>query len=105
MRLSLRTMVLGVFVLLVVSLCLQAVLSIATTVRSAQQVTALERRGLVPAVGLAILSRDLAQEQGLLTTDMARLPPERRGAVYDELTTLDASITSLARRDLLPVAL
>ena len=43
MRLSLGTMVLGVFVLLVISLCLQAVLSIATTVRSAQQVTALER--------------------------------------------------------------
>jgi len=101
MRISLRVLVMAVFALLVISSVLQGVLSIATTARSAQQLTALEQRGLVPTVGLGILSQNLDQERALITANLSAMTPIQVQAVEAELGSLDQSIAGAAAR-LLP---
>ena len=69
MRRSLRAIVTGSFVALILGAGLQGVLGIATMTWSARQVTALDRQGLVPAVGLGLLSQDIDQERALWRHD------------------------------------
>lgn len=98
MRLSLRAIVIGAFVALILGAGLQGVLGIATMTWSAQQVTALDRQGLVPAVGLGLLSQDIDQERALLVLEDRPMSAKMRRAITDELTSLDTSIASAARR-------
>ncbi len=101
MRLSLRTMVLGVFALLVLASGLQGVFAVTTTLRSAQQLTHLEQRGGVPIVGTALLSLDLDQQRALLGQDIGHMAPDRVQALEDELASLDTAIARAAPRVLL----
>jgi signal transduction histidine kinase len=101
MRVSLRTLVIGVFVLLALASCVQNILAVAVTVRSASQVTSLYRHGLVPVVGSEILNQNLYQERALLANDIARMTPDRARALYDEVADLDVSITTAAGHMLL----
>ncbi len=96
MRMSLRSLVIGSFVLLMLASASEGILAIVTSVTSAQQATALERSGLAPAVGLSILSQNLDQERALLAVDTAQLTPDQTRALDDDLTGLDASITGAA---------
>src|SRR5438552_8820924 len=96
LHISLRMMVIGGLGVLMLSVCIQGGLAIANTARSAQQVTTLEKQGLEPAVGLAILSQDLDQEHGLITSDIAHMKPDEIRAVDDELVSLDTSIGASA---------
>jgi len=105
MRVSLRAMVLWTFVLLALSSCVQGVLAIATTARSAQQVSTLERHSLEPAVSLALVSQYLDQERAFIALDLAHMPRARVDAVDAELTGLDDSIAAEAPRVLTPAAL
>lgn len=101
MRLSLRAMVLGVFALLVLASGLQGVFAVTTTLRSAQQLTRLEQRGVVPIVGTAVLSLDLDQQRALLGQDIGRMAPDCVQALEDELASLDTAIARAAPRVLL----
>lgn len=101
-RLSLRATVLATFALLLISSVLQGALSLATTARSAQQLTALEKHGLAPVVALSSLSQDLDQQRALLETDRAGGTADQARAVIDELQGLDMSIARTADQNLLP---
>ncbi len=102
MRLSLRSLLLTVFAILILSACLQGVLAIATTAQSARQLTVLEQRSLVPSVGLGILSQNLDQERALVAVDVGHMKPDQAGAVFDELKGLDRSIDGEVARQLRP---
>ena len=105
MRVSLRTMVLWTFALLVFSSCVQGVLAIATTVQSAHQVTSLEQHSLEPAVSLALVSSNLDQERALVAVDLAHMSQRHVDAVEAELLSLDDSTYSAAAHVLTPAAL
>jgi len=97
-------MVLWTFALLALSSCVQGVLAIATTARSARQVTTLERQSLEPAISLALVSQYLDQERAFVALDLARLSRDRVRAVDAELVSLDDSINTEAPRVLTPMA-
>src|SRR5437764_1190910 len=100
MRVSLRTLIIAAFAVLVAGAGLQGVLSIASTTRSVNEITTLEQRSLVPAVQLSLLSQGLDQERGLLSADLAHMKRDQVQAVYAELGSLDMSITTSARHAL-----
>jgi len=102
--LSLRTLVLATFGLLVLSASLQGMLAIGATVQATHQIAAIERHSLEPVVALSILSQNLDEERGLLDTDLAYLPTTRVRAVFAELADLDASIGALTATILSPQA-
>jgi len=97
-------MVLWTFALLALSSCVQGVLAIAATARSARQVTTLERQSLEPAISLALVSQYLDQERAFVALDLARLSRDRVRAVDAELVGLDDSISTEAPRVLTPMA-
>lgn len=105
MRVSLRAMVLWTFALLVISSCVQGVLAIATTARSAQQVTTLEQHSLEPAISLALISQYLDQERAFVTLDLTHLSAAHLQAIDVELSSLDDSINTTALQVLTPAAL
>jgi diguanylate cyclase (GGDEF)-like protein len=92
MHLTLRAAIVATFVLLTVLAAVQGGLAIVATVRTARQITTLERRGLAPTVGLNMLSQELDQERELLAEAHATLTSDQARAITDEITSLDFSI-------------
>lgn len=102
MNLSLRRTVIGAFSLILLGLFVLGVLAIGLAVQSDRQVTSLEKRSVVPAIGLEILSQNLDQERALLASDIGHMKPQGQRAVREELTLLDVSVGVDARRILPP---
>jgi signal transduction histidine kinase/DNA-binding response OmpR family regulator len=65
-------------------------------------VTTLEKQGLETTVSVSIVSQNLYQELGLITSEFAPTKPDQLQAVSDELAALDQSITAAAPRILHP---
>ncbi len=102
MSLSLRRTVIGAFSLILLGLFVLGVLAIGLAVQSDRQITSLEKRSVVPAIGLEILSQNLDQERALLASGIGHMKPEGQRAVREELTLLDVSVNADARRILRP---
>jgi diguanylate cyclase (GGDEF)-like protein len=93
LKLSIRGAVKLGFGILLGAVCIVGVLAASASVRSAHQATAFRNDSVVPLLGLNVEIQDIDQERDLLGADVADMRPQKRRAVWDELTSLDISIS------------